>query len=87
MAAIGRIYLQAGDLEKASFYFSEVTAHYDNIPEPKDDGLGGLVRVNNALFACAEGRWEDAEKLFVELVRQSGDAFVVSCRSQVSRHR
>ncbi|KIP01161.1 hypothetical protein PHLGIDRAFT_123601 [Phlebiopsis gigantea 11061_1 CR5-6] len=78
LASVGRIYLQAGDLGKASSYFSEVTAHYEGIPEPRDEGLGDLVRVNNALFACAEGRWEDAEKLFVESVRQSGEAHVAT---------
>ena len=34
--------------------------------------------MNDALLACAEGRWEEAERKFVGLVRRDGEAYVVS---------
>ena len=82
LAAIGRIYLQAGDLAKATLYFTEVSTYYAAVRDEdggsKDESFAGLVRMNDALLACAEGRWEDAERGFVELIKRDGEAYAVS---------
>lgn len=77
LAAIGRIHLQAGDLGKAAAYFAQVAAHVAQMPEP-DEALVGLVKMSDALLACAEGRFEDAERTFVDIVRSEGESYVAT---------
>lgn len=79
------MYLQAGDLAKASSYFVQVASYHGQAAKSSDESLGGLVRMNSALLACAEGRWEEAESIFVELVKGDGEAYVVSYCSSFPR--
>ncbi|GJE91272.1 tetratricopeptide repeat protein [Phanerochaete sordida] len=89
LAAIGRIHLQAGDLGRAAAYFAQVSAHVAELASARadagaeaeaeaDPALANLSAMCDALLACAEGRFDDAERAFVALLRGEGEAHVAT---------
>ncbi|PPQ64218.1 hypothetical protein CVT24_008594 [Panaeolus cyanescens] len=71
ISAIGRIYLQSGDIASAQRHFTSVQA------DPNADEA--LKRMNSALLQCAMGEWEGAEeelRAVLEGVQGGGDNYV-----------
>lgn len=58
-------------------YFAQVSAHVAQLAE-RDESLEGLANMCDALLASAEGRYEDAERRFVELLKSEGEAYAVN---------
>ena len=69
-SALGRIYLQAGNLHLAARHFA--AASKDPAVEP------AMRETNAALFACADGQWERASETLRELLEKDADNGVVS---------
>ena len=68
-SAIGRMYLQAGNLHMAAKHFSEVA---------KDPAAESTMKeMNAALFACADGQWERASVTLRQLLDKDGENYIV----------
>ncbi|EIN05971.1 hypothetical protein PUNSTDRAFT_106100 [Punctularia strigosozonata HHB-11173 SS5] len=67
-SAVGRVYLQAGHLARAGAQFAAVAA------DPRADAA--TVRINEALFACAEGDWGRAAAVLRDAVKEDPDNYV-----------
>lgn len=78
-SAIGRMYLQAGNLHMAARHFSDVAK--DPAAEPT------MKEMNAALFACADGQWERASVTLRQLLDQDAENYAVGifpcCMRQV----
>ena len=70
-SAVGRMYLQAGNLHMAARHFSEVAKDPAAEPTMKD--------MNAALFACADGQWERATTTLRQLLEKDAENYVVCC--------
>jgi len=67
-SAIGRMYLQAGNLHMAAKHFSEVA---------KDPAAESTMKeMNAALFACADGQWERASVTLRQLLDKDGENYI-----------
>jgi trafficking protein particle complex subunit 12 len=78
-SAIARVYLQGGHIAMASKHLGSVAANEKADPAAK--------RVNAALLASAEGRWDEASQILQSLCAEDAENFVVSdlnaCRLDV----
>jgi lipopolysaccharide biosynthesis regulator YciM len=72
-AALGRVYLQAGQLDRAEAHFAVVAA---------DDVGGGALEstkaLNAAFLASARGEWDAASEILRELFAQDDTNYAVS---------
>jgi trafficking protein particle complex subunit 12 len=69
-SAIARVYLQGGHIAMASKHFNSVAAN-----EKADSATN---RLNAALLASAEGRWDEASQTLQSLCAVDAENFVVS---------
>ncbi|KAF8630143.1 hypothetical protein AX15_003096 [Amanita polypyramis BW_CC] len=67
-SAVGRMYLQGGNLHMAARHFSEVAKDPAAEPTMKD--------MNAALFACADGQWERATATLRLLLEKDAENYV-----------
>lgn len=68
-SAVGRMYLQAGNLHMAARHFSDVAK--DPAAEPT------MKEMNAALFACADGQWERASVTLRQLLDKDAENYTV----------
>ncbi|PFH51779.1 hypothetical protein AMATHDRAFT_141723 [Amanita thiersii Skay4041] len=66
-SAIGRMYLQSGNLHMAAVHFAAVAK--DPVAEP------GMKDMNAALFACADGQWERASETLRALLERDAENY------------
>ena len=77
-AALGRVYLQAGQLDRAEAHFAAVAAA---AATAEDDVGGGALestkKLNAALLASARGEWDAASEILRELFAQDDTNYAV----------
>jgi tetratricopeptide (TPR) repeat protein len=72
-AALGRVYLQAGQLDRAEAHFAAVAA------AAADDGtLESTKALNAAFLASARGEWDAASEILRELFAQDDTNYAAS---------
>src|ERR1700761_461973 len=69
-SALGRVYLQAGQLDRAEAHFAAVAAD-NNVPE-------STKALNAAFLASARGEWDVAASILRELFAQDDTNYAVS---------
>ena len=78
-AALGRVYLQAGQLDRAEAHFAAVAAAAED--DVEDDVGGGALestkKLNAALLASARGEWDAASGILRELFAQDDTNYAV----------
>jgi trafficking protein particle complex subunit 12 len=95
-SALGRVYLQAGQLDQAEAHFAAVAADADTDTDEDEDADTGTdastaaaagKTLNAAFMASARGDWDTASRLLRGLVEQDEANYAVRlCSVVLVRH-